>query len=305
MSTSSCGISIKLLDYTTRFKLPGVSHTPSNITNHPLIGNLVLSTAPIDPGVQVPWGTNVNEGVMAPYHQHIFSLRIDPSIDGSKNTMIEEDSHPMPFDSQNPYGVGYVTSKKAITTSTHLSSAPNRVHKITNPSVINPVSGQPVAYAIHSPTKQMLLAHPESWHGKRARYAYHPFWVTKYRDNELYAAGEYTYQSLPDDIGVPISTSSTATSDDSAKGDLATWVARKDEVENEDIVIWHSISLTHNPRPEDYPVMPCDTMTVSFKPSGFFDRNPALDVPQSVQGRNMSVEVEEFDNNGLGKGMNL
>ena len=27
----------------------------------------ILSTAPIDPGATVPWGTNVNEGVLAPF----------------------------------------------------------------------------------------------------------------------------------------------------------------------------------------------------------------------------------------------
>ena len=30
----------------------------------------ILSTAPIDMGAKVPWGTNVNDGVMAPNHQH-------------------------------------------------------------------------------------------------------------------------------------------------------------------------------------------------------------------------------------------
>jgi len=72
-------------------------------------------------------------------------------------------------------------------------------------------------------------------------------------------------------------------------------VERGDCTEDTDIVVWHSISLTHNPRTEDYPVMPCDTMTVSLKPSGFFDRNPALDVPQSTQGRNGSLLVEDGD----------
>lgn len=146
----------------------------------------------------------------------------------------------------------------------------------------------------------MLLAHPNSWHGKRARYAFHPFWVTKHHDGELYAAGEYTYQSLPEDIEAPVSVPISINQNGKSAGDLANWAARKDSTENEDIVIWHSISLTHNPRPEDYPVMPCDTLTVSFKPSGFFTSNPALDVPQSVQGRNQSVEVEEFE--GVGKG---
>lgn len=245
----------------------------------------ILSTVPIAPDVKVPWGTNVNHGVMAPYHQHVFSLRIDPTLDGDNNSFIEEDSVPMTFDENNPVGVGYITEKRVVSTSGSSKAQPNRVHKIINPSVINKISGNPVAYSIHSPQKQMLLAHPQSWHGKRAKFAFQPYWVTTYRDGELFAAGDYTYQSLPDDIprGANIP----------RKGDLAAWAGRNDKVNNEDIVLWHSISLTHNPRPEDYPVMPCETMMVSLKPSGFFEYNPALDVPQSTQRANQSVLYEE------------
>lgn len=41
--------------------------------------------------------------------------------------------------------------------------------------------------------------------------------------------------------------------------------------------------------------MPCDTMTVSLKPSGFFEQNPALDVPQSTQSSNGSRLLEDKD----------
>jgi primary-amine oxidase len=244
----------------------------------------ILSTVPIALGATVPYGTNVNEGVMAPYHQHVFALRIDPALDGDKNSFMEEDSVPMPFDENNPVGVGYTTEKRVFAKSGHSEARPNRVHKIINPSVINKISQKPVAYAIHSPQKAMLLAHPQSWHAKRAKYALQPYWVTTHRDSELYAAGDYTYQSLPEEIDT----------NDSARGDLGTWAARADKVDNEDIVVWHSISLTHNPRPEDYPVMPCETMMVSLKPSGFFEQNPALDVPQSTQRANKSVLYEQF-----------
>ncbi|KGY15950.1 hypothetical protein PABG_11200 [Paracoccidioides brasiliensis Pb03] len=50
----------------------------------------------IDHGATVPWGTNVGPGVMAGYHQHIFSMRIDPPIDGHNNTVVYQDSIPMP-----------------------------------------------------------------------------------------------------------------------------------------------------------------------------------------------------------------
>jgi len=33
------------------------------------------------------------------------------------------------------------------------------------------------------------------------------------------------------------------------------------------------------PRPEDWPVMPVEYTGFSLVPFGFFDRNPALDVP--------------------------
>jgi hypothetical protein len=35
----------------------------------------------------------------------------------------------------------------------------------------------------------------------------------------------------------------------------------------------------HIPRPEDWPVMPAERIGFTLKPAGFFDRNPALDVP--------------------------
>ncbi len=56
---------------------------------------------------------------MANYHQHLFSLRIDPSIDGQENTVVQEDSVAMPFEVKNaprhiPFGVGYVVEKTTI-----------------------------------------------------------------------------------------------------------------------------------------------------------------------------------------------
>jgi len=35
------------------------------------------------------------------------------------------------------------------------------------------------------------------------------------------------------------------------------------------------------PRPEDWPIMPVEYAGFLLMPTGFFDRNPALDVPPS------------------------
>ena len=44
-------------------------------------------------------------------------------------------------------------------------------------------------------------------------------------------------------------------------------------------MLWYVFGIHHITRPEDWPVMPVDTVSFWLKPVGFFDRNPALDVP--------------------------
>jgi primary-amine oxidase len=59
----------------------------------------ILSTVPIALGEpKPPFGTMVAPGVLAPYHQHLFCLRIDPAIDGHKNSVVVEESHAMPME---------------------------------------------------------------------------------------------------------------------------------------------------------------------------------------------------------------
>ncbi|KAL5342220.1 copper amine oxidase [Aspergillus crustosus] len=235
----------------------------------------ILSTVPFDNeafGTTVPWGTNVGPGVMAPFHQHLFSLRVDPAIDGYNNTVFYQDSVSLPEDENNPYLVGYTTDEKVIKTSSSATTdvTKHRVFKIRNDSHINPITYKPVAYKLMAAPSQMLLASPKSFGHKRAVFATQPIWVTKYRDDELFAGGEFTNQSKAS-VGV--------------EG----WVARQENVENEDLVLWHTFGLTHNPRIEDFPVMPVERVSVMLKPDGFFTKNPALDVPPSSQAFNQST----------------
>ncbi len=44
--------------------------------------------------------------------------------------------------------------------------------------------------------------------------------------------------------------------------------------------------------------MPTETMRVSFKPSNFFAKNPALDVPTSEQSFNQSVLASQAHHQG-------
>ena len=64
---------------------------------------------------------------------------------------------------------------------------------------------------------------------------------------------------------------------------LPEWIARHpdENIDNTDVVLWHTFGITHFPSPEDYPVMPAEPMTLLLRPRNFFLKNPALDVPPS------------------------
>jgi primary-amine oxidase len=52
---------------------------------------------------------------------------------------------------------------------------------------------------------------------------------------------------------------------------------------------------SHFARPEDWPIMPVEIVRAHLKPSGFFSRNPGLDVPSSKdpKSRNADEAVAE------------
>ncbi|KAL2410489.1 Copper amine oxidase 1 [Exophiala dermatitidis] len=245
----------------------------------------IVSTVPISIGDKVPFGTVVAPGVLAPHHQHLFSLRIDPAVAGHKNSLVIEESHSMPIQDpkvHNPFGVGYTTESHFVENESghDLDHMVNRVFKIVNENVTNPVTGGPVGYKLSPFYSQLLLAHPSSYHARRSEFAAHAVWVTRYHDDELFAAGRHTMQSL------------------GGQG-IASWIKKRQEdteessVRNQDIVVWHTFGSTHNPRVEDWPVMPCEKMQVGLKPVNFFTANPAIDVAVSTQARNQSVLVND------------
>ncbi|KGO73960.1 Copper amine oxidase [Penicillium italicum] len=225
----------------------------------------ILSTSPINIGDEVGYGTIVAPGVLAPYHQHLFSLRIDPAIDGVENSLQVEESHALPFNNtsvQNPFGVGYTTHSKIVTEEggLDLDFNKNRTFTIINEAKVNPIT--------------------ESFHAKRSEYGNHAIWITRYNYEELFPAGKHTMQSLG---GEGINSAIARRRNDSDS---------KSTVRNEDIVIWHTFGSTHNPRIEDWPVMPSEKMVVGLKPVNFFTGNPSIDVAVSNQEDNQSELVE-------------
>ena len=63
---------------------------------------------------------------------------------------------------------------------------------------------------------------------------------------------------------------------------MAAYTAANRSIANTDVVVWYTFGAHHVVRPEDWAVMPITTIGFSLKPVGFFDRNPALDVPPAA-----------------------
>lgn len=222
----------------------------------------IVQTRAIAPGEVPRFGTLVAPQLDAPNHQHLFNMRLDMEIDGPHNSVVEVDAVGMPAGPDNKYGNAIVARKTPISNEREgrrmCDPLAARTWKIINPNMRNR-TGQPVGYKLVPFVGPTLLAAPGSDLARRAEFARAHLWVTRYDPGEFHAAGDYPNQHPGDGIG--------------------NWVKQERDLLDTDIVLWHTFGTSHLPRPEDWPVMPCDYVGFSLKPAGFFDRNPALDVP--------------------------
>ncbi|MFI7003310.1 primary-amine oxidase [Nocardia sp. NPDC050175] len=220
------------------------------------------------PGADHPFSTQVAPGLGAPYHQHLFSARLDMMVDGHRNRVEEVESVRVPIGPDNPHGNAFTLQRTTLAReSTAQRLADNRVGRtwqISNPDVLNRL-GLPVSYVLHPEGKETLLADDAAPIAKRAAFATKSLWVSRYDPAQRYAAGDFVNQH-PGGAGLP------------------EYVAADRPLDNEDLVVWHTFGLTHFPRPEDWPIMPVDYTGFVLKPVGFFDRNPTLDVPRAGHG---------------------
>lgn len=211
-------------------------------------------------------------------HQHLFNLRLDMTVDGTRNSVDEVEAVPVEMDRTQPIWGG-VFDRKVTRLKTEGEAqrvtAPDkgRIWKISSSETMNRL-GQAPGYVIHTAGNPLLLTNPDALITQRAKFATKSLWVTKYRRDENWPAGYLVNQS-PGGTGLP------------------QYAARNESVEDEDIVVWHTFGLTHFPRPEDWPVMPCDYAKVALLPYGFFERNPALDVPPTAPAHCSTSEKKE------------
>ena len=214
-------------------------------------------------GDKPPYGTLIDNRTYAPFHQHFIVARLDLDVDGEQNTVYAADAAPLPTGPDNPYGLALTQKLTPLTTERDgiqdYDWHCQRTWKVLNDNVANGL-GTPVGYKLEPSAAIPSLLDPDSPVVRRARAIEHTLWVTRYAEDERWPCGEFPNLSA-EDSGLPV------------------WTARDRPIENADVVLWYVFGINHVTRPEDWPVMPVDTVSFWLKPVGFFDRNPALDVP--------------------------
>lgn len=211
------------------------------------------------------YGHLVAPGIEAVHHQHFFNFRLDMDVDGSgANSVVEQNTSALPAGKNNPHNNAFTMQetvfKRELDAQRSLNIATNRRWKVINPDVKNSL-GQPTGYLLVTGENSISFSGPSSFVRKRAGFVNHHLWVTQHAPEETNAAGFYVNQSKGGD-GLP------------------KWTRGNRAIENQDVVLWYSMGVTHIPRPEDWPVMPVHKAGFKLIPNGFFARNPAMDVPK-------------------------
>lgn len=219
-------------------------------------------------GEQPPYGTLVDERTYAPHHQHFLVARLDMDVDGEENTVYMTESEATPISDENPYGLGLVQKSTPLKTESEGKQDydwnTQRAWKVVNDKKKNRL-GTSVGYKLVPGACFPAMLEKSSPVFKRAGVIGHNLWVTPYSEDERWPCGEFVNQSEVD-------------------SGLTEWTKRNRKIDETDIVLWYVFGIHHITRPEDWPVMPVDTVSFWMKPVGFFDRNPALDVPATGGG---------------------
>jgi primary-amine oxidase len=228
----------------------------------------IMHTGALPPGESRKYGSIVAPGVYAPNHEHFFNVRLDMMVDGPRNSVYEVHCEMDPEGPENPAGNAYYAQSTLLATEHAarqlIDPLRGRYWKIVNPHVTNAL-GAPVAYKLVPGDNARAFQHESAYVSRRAGFMSRHLWVTPYDAEELYATGKYPNQN-PTDTGLPHFTRANR------------------PIEDTDLVVWYTMGHNHIPRPEEWPVMPVSAIGFALKPVGFFDRNPALDVPPPSPG---------------------
>jgi primary-amine oxidase len=190
-----------------------------------------------------PFSVKVAPNLNAQYHQHMFSIRIDPMIDGLMNSVVETDVVSLPnaptASSANYAGNAFVVQDTVIKTEGGRAYDYNKERRwrIVNPGRNHYSSGNAVGYTLGvKGGATPMMARPDSWAAKRATFLKNSVWVCRDIEAEnsgtlrMWPAGKYVPQTK-----------------EAPEDSVGSWVEGKMNVEDEDILVYLTIGKNHIP----------------------------------------------------------
>jgi primary-amine oxidase len=224
----------------------------------------ILSATGIDDDEDPPYARKVGPNVAVTNHQHYFAVRLDMAVDGPLNRLAEVFAGPEQDPALDPYGNACRTGVRPILRESEaaLTSDPGRsLHWRVESADRTNRMGEPTAYRLFVDSTARLPVREDSVCALRAPFVEKQLWATAYDPARRYVGGEYPNQAEPGSDGVQV------------------WQREDRSLDPAELVLWATVGSHHFPRPEDWPVMPVARARLRLEPDGFFDRNPALDVP--------------------------
>ena len=226
----------------------------------------IVHTGAAAPGREPAYGDWSPAGCRRLNHQHFFNVRLDMTVDGERTRSTRCRREAEPPGPENPHGNAFRAVADAL-----LATEPEAQQ------MIDPLRGallagrQPErrnASASRSPTSWCRATNVLPFARRRTRSIVEragfttqaPVGDAATTPRERYPAGDYPNQH-PGGDGLPA-------------GRAADRPSRRPTS-----CVWYTFGSHHIARAEDWPVMPVARIGFSLMPDGFFDRNPALDVP--------------------------
>jgi len=210
------------------------------------------------------FGTLVAANVEAINHQHFLNFRLDFDVDGVKNSVTEMKVSTLSPE-KNPFGNAFTMSQRQLQKESEairdVNLAESRAWMVMNKNQKNSL-GMPTSYMLMPSANSIYYPNFQADSRQRGEFATHHFWATRYKANELYAAGDYPNQGKK------------------GRG-LPQYTADNESLDNEDLVVWYTYGVTHIPRPEEWPIMTVHPAGFKIMSWGFFDQNPVLNVPKN------------------------
>ncbi len=194
--------------------------------------------------------------LVAPFHSHFFSFRLDLDVDGPNNSFVL--GHLEKRNAPGPRRSVWALEEQLITSEVQgrISGDGHGRWKVINPNRRNTL-GQHTGYLVEThDTAEPLLARADY---QRAGFIEHSLWITAFDAEQRYAAGD-TPNQHPGSPGLP------------------QYVRDNRSLVNRDIVLWLTLGHHHVTVAEDWPVLTRHRLAFELKPANFFDRNPALDL---------------------------